>query len=67
MCNVKGRGFLWSFMFASSGVLLPLRLLQGLQQATRFSQELSPARERGNTWSNVNSDDGSVLPQYWQV
>ena len=36
-------------MPASSGVRLPLRLLHGWQQATRFSQADSPARERGIT------------------
>lgn len=51
----------------SSGVRFPLRWLQRLQHATRLSHADSPPRERGNTWSNVNSEGGYCLPQYWQV
>src|SRR5579863_9922344 len=46
---------------------LPLRRLQEWQHATRFSQVELPPRERGVTWSSVNSEAGSTDPQYWQV
>ena len=42
VCRLKGRGCRTSLIPASSGVRLPLRLLQAWQQATRFSQVVSP-------------------------
>jgi len=65
MLNDCGR--LTSFIPTSSGVALPLRLLQRLQQATRLSQFELPPRDFGTTWSSVSSDGLKTLPQYWQV
>src|SRR5699024_6358683 len=48
-----------SFQPSSARVRLPLRLLHSRQQATRFSQLLTPPRERGTTWSTVEA----ALPQ----
>ena len=45
---------------ASAGVRLPLRLLHGVQAATRFSHESGPPRYFGITWSMVNR---SIAPQ----
>jgi hypothetical protein len=42
-------GFLINAMWASAGVLLPFRLLQGWHAVTMFSQRVSPPRERGRT------------------
>src|SRR5699024_3125878 len=44
-----------SFQPSSPRVRLPLRLLHSRQQATRFSQLLTPPRERGTTWSTVDA------------
>ena len=63
MWRLNGLGCFSSLIPASSGVLLPLRLLHVWQHATRFSQLVSPARERGMTWSSVRGM--SDLPQYW--
>src|SRR5579884_832291 len=49
VCRLNGRGGRNSFIPASSGVRLPFLLLQGWQHATKFSQVVSPARERGIT------------------
>src|ERR1035438_1104094 len=65
--RLKERGSRAGFMLASCGNWLPLRRLQGWQQATRFSQVERPPRERGMTWSSVSSPDRSVVLQYWQV
>ena len=46
MCRLKGLGERANCIPASSGVRLPFRLLQLWQQATRFSQAVSPRRER---------------------
>jgi hypothetical protein len=67
VCRLKGRGWRASFIPASSGVRLPFRLLQGWQQATRFSHADSPARDRGITWSSVSSPETIVRWQYWHV
>lgn len=40
-------------MCASDGVRLPLRRLHLLQAVTTLSQELSPPRDNGRTWSRV--------------
>ena len=60
VCKLNGRGALANFIPASSGVRLPFRLLHGWQQATRFSHDDPPPRERGCTWSNVSSTDGKT-------
>src|SRR5580658_11045737 len=65
--RLNDRGSRAGFMLASWGSWLPLRRLQGWQQATRFSQVDRPPRERGITWSSVSSPDGSAVLQYWQV
>ena len=67
VCRLNGRGGRASRIFAYSGVWLPFRLLQAWQHATRFYHAVSPALDRGITWSSVNSPDGSVREQYWQV
>ena len=54
-------------MPASWGVRLPFLLLQGKQQATRFSHTESPPLDRGTTWSRVRLPEGSRARQYWQV
>jgi len=67
VCSVNGRGSRSRRIPVSScNNWLPLRRLHGWQQATRFSQVLRPPRERGTTWSSVNSADVSTTPQYWQ-
>src|SRR5277367_2650508 len=63
-----GRFGLWSsFRPASWGVRLPLRLLQGTQEQTMFSHDVSPPRSRGMTWSRLRSLRSYLWPQYWQV
>ena len=63
-----GRFGLWrSLRPASAGVRLPLRLLQGTQEQTMFSHEVSPPRSRGMTWSRLRSFRSNLWPQYWQV
>src|SRR4051812_31972660 len=59
-------GFLMSLMPASCGVRPPLRTLQRTQAQTRFSQEVSPPRHVGTTWSRLSSLVANRLPQYWQ-
>ena len=66
-CMLNDCGRLTSFIPTSSGVALPLRLLQRLQLATRLSQFELPPRDFGKTWSSVSSDGLKTLPQYWQV
>jgi len=46
------------------GSALPLRRLQGAQEATMFSQLDGPPFERGTTWSTVRF---ARDPQYWHV
>src|SRR3954471_6529814 len=48
-------GTLRSFIPACSGVRFALRALHETQARTQFSQVVSPPRERGSTWSMVNS------------
>ena len=66
-CKLNACGRLIKFIPASSGVELPLRLLQRLQQATKLSQLECPPRDLGTTWSRVNSAGANTRPQYWQV
>lgn len=54
-----GRGVTRSSQLISCGVRSLLTLLQRRQQATRFSQESAPPRERGRMWSIVDA----VFPQ----
>ncbi len=44
-----------------------LALLHGTQEQTMFSQEVSPPRSRGMTWSRLRSLRSNLWPQYWQV
>src|SRR5713226_8277273 len=63
------RGFLgWpiSFIDASWGVRLPFLTLQARHAQTTFSQEETPPRESGITWSSDSSQEGNFRPQYWQ-
>ena len=60
-----GRGAVFGCIWISRGRRLPLRRLQGAQEATMFSQTDSPPRLRGMTWSTVSPLRS--LPQYWQV
>ena len=48
-----GRGVVFGCIWISRGRRLPLRRLQGAQEATMFSQTDSPPRLRGITWSTV--------------
>ena len=57
------RGFRCGTMPTSVGSWAPLRTLQGAQEVTTLSQDVSPPRLRGMTWSMVR---WRVLPQYWQ-
>jgi len=51
---------------ASSGVRPPFRLLHGWQSDQVFPGAFAGAGT-GITWSSVNSEEGIVRRQYWQV
>jgi len=50
---------------ASRGVRSALRLLTLRSERTQFSQEVSPPRELGRTWSMLASERVSFFPVYW--
>jgi hypothetical protein len=54
-------------MPACAGVRPPLRVLQGMQQATAFSHSVFPPWTRGTMWSMVRLSLPGVAAQYWQV
>lgn len=63
---VGATGLLCRCIPASSGVRLDFLRLQGLQADTMLSQELSPPRDRGITWSRDAFFELRWHPQYWQ-
>ena len=60
-CGPGTFGAFFGCMLICSGSRSALRLLQGAQEATMFSQVELPPLERGMTWSTVNFER---VPQY---